>query len=382
MTEAFITATAVALPNAPVDNEAVESVLGLIGGQSSRARRIVLRQNGIKTRHYAIDPATGEPTHTNASLTAEAIRALGGNGFALDDMRCLVAGTSLPDQLMPGHGVMVHGELGGNSACEVVTTAGICLSGLTALKSAWLAVRAGDAANAVATGSELSSSVLRAEHFAAENEARADALKARPWIAFEKDFLRWMLSDGAGAFLVEPQARPGPLNLRIDWIDISSAAHRLPACMYAGGERDANGALTGWAKFSPREWAEKSIFAIKQDVKLLDSQVVEATLENPLREVIARRGLKADDIDWFLPHMSSCYFRQPIADGLARAGLPIPFERWFSNLESCGNTGSASMYIMVDALRRGGRLAAGQRLLCFVPESGRFSGGFMSLTVV
>ena len=382
MTEAFITASAVALPNAPVDNEGIESVLGLIGGQPSRARRVVLRQNGIKTRHYAIDPLTGQSTHTNASLTAEAIRALGDSGFALDDMRCLVAGTSLPDQLMPGHGVMVHGELGGNSACEVVTTAGICLSGLSALKYAWLAVRAGEAANAVATGSELSSCVLRAELFAAENAAQVDALAARPWIAFEKDFLRWMLSDGAGAFLVEPQARPGQLNLRIDWIDISSAAHRLPVCMYAGGEREANGALTGWAKFSPREWAEKSIFAIKQDVKLLDSQVVEATLEIPLREVIHRRKLKADDIDWFLPHMSSRYFRQPIADGLARAGLPIPFERWFSNLESCGNTGSASMYIMVDALRRGGRLASGQRLLCFVPESGRFSGGLMSLTVV
>jgi 3-oxoacyl-[acyl-carrier-protein] synthase-3 len=385
MAEAFITATAVALPNAPVDNDAVESVLGLIGGQPSRARCIVLRQNGIKTRYYAIDPGTGRSTHTNASLTAEAVRALGESGFALDDMRCLVAGTSLPDQLMPGHGVMVHGELGkfaGAPACEVVSTAGICLAGLTALKYAWLAVRSGDAANAVATGSELCYDVLRAEHFAAENAARVDALEARPWIAFEKDFLRWMLSDGAGAFLVEPHARPGRLNLRIDWIDVSSAAHRLPACMYAGGERDADGALTGWAKFSPREWAEKSIFAIKQDVKLLDSQVVEATLENPLREIVARRGLKADDIDWFLPHMSSYYFRQPIADGLARAGLPIPFERWFTNLESCGNTGSASMYIMVDALRRSGRLAVGQRLLCFVPESGRFSGGFMHLTVV
>ena len=386
MSEAFITATAVALPNAPVDNDAIESVLGFIGGQPSRARRIVLRQNGIKTRYYAINPTTGAPTHTNASLTAEAIRALGERGFAVDEMRCLVAGTSLPDQLMPGHGVMVHGELGGesgaNADCEVVSTAGICLAGLSALKYAWLAVRAGDAANAVATGSEISSAILRAEHFAAENAARVDSLESRPRIAFEKDFLRWMLSDGAGAFLVEPQPRAGQLNLRIDWIALSSAARRLPVCMYAGGERDAGGTLIGWTRFSPREWAEKSIFAIKQDVKLLDSQVVEATLENPLRALIARRGLKADDIDWFLPHMSSCYFRQPIAEGLARVGLPIPFERWFTNLENCGNTGSASIYIMVDALLRSGRLAAGQRLLCFVPESGRFSGGFMSLTVV
>jgi 3-oxoacyl-[acyl-carrier-protein] synthase-3 len=379
--EAFITATAVALPNAPVDNDAIESVLGMIGGQPSRARRVVLRQNGIKRRHYAIDPATGRPTHTNASLTAEAVRSLVESGFAVQDIRCLVTGTSMPDQLMPAHGVMVHGELG-NPACEVVSTAGICLSGLSALKYAWLAVRAGDAANAVATGSEVSSAILRAEHFATENAARVEALAAHPWIAFEKDFLRWMLSDGAGAFLVEPQPRPGQLNLRIDWIDLSSAAHRLPVCMYAGAEREGEGTLTGWARFAPRTWAEESIFAVKQDVKLLDRHVVEATLETPLRAVIARRGLQADAIDWFLPHMSSHYFRQPVADALARVGLPLPCERWFTNLETCGNTGSASIYIMLDALRRSGRLSLGQRLLCFVPESGRFSSGFMLLTVV
>jgi 3-oxoacyl-[acyl-carrier-protein] synthase-3 len=37
---------------------------------------------------------------------------------------------------------------------------------------------------------------------------------------------------------------------------------------------------------------------------------------------------------------------------------------------------------MVDELLRSGRLVSGNRLLCFVPESGRFSGGFMHLTVV
>ena len=124
------------------------------------------------------------------------------------------------------------------------------------------------------------------------------------------------------------------------------------------------------------------MFAVRQDVKLLDRHIVEATLENPLREIVARRGLAAAEIDRFLPHMSSYYFRQPLADGLARAGLPIAFERWFTNLATRGNTGSASIYIMIDELRRGGRLAPGERLLCFVPESGRFSSGFMHLTVV
>jgi len=37
---------------------------------------------------------------------------------------------------------------------------------------------------------------------------------------------------------------------------------------------------------------------------------------------------------------------------------------------------------MVDELLRSGRLTAGDRLLCFVPESGRFTGSLMHLTAV
>ena len=67
---------------------------------------------------------------------------------------------------------------------------------------------------------------------------------------------------------------------------------------------------------------------------------------------------------------------------IATAGLPIPRERWFTNLAERGNTGSASPFIMLDELWRSGRIEPGQRLLLFVPESGRFSSGFIHLTAV
>jgi len=37
---------------------------------------------------------------------------------------------------------------------------------------------------------------------------------------------------------------------------------------------------------------------------------------------------------------------------------------------------------MLDELLRSGQVKPGQRLLCFVPESGRFSSGFIHLTAV
>jgi len=376
---AYITRSSVCLPNAPVENDQVEAILGQVGGRPSRARRVVQRSNGIRRRYYVIDPATGEPNFTNASLTAAAVKGLGDRGFSLDEIACLVCGTSNPDQLMPNHAVMVHGELG-VPVCEVVATAGVCVSGATALKYGWMSVMSGGAPNAVVTGSEVASLGLLAQNYDAEPPDSAEILEGRSELAFEKDFLRWMLSDGAGALLIEPAPRPG-LNLRVEWIDIFSYAHLLPACMYVGAEKGPDGALRGWMLYSAREREAKSVFALKQDVRLLNEEVIEHTLVKPLGRVIAQRALSPGEVDWFLPHYSSEYFRAPVADGLARAGLPIPQERWFTNLERVGNVGSASIYIMLDELLKSGRLRDGQHVLCWVPESGRFSSGFIYLTV-
>lgn len=375
--EVFITRTAAYLPLDPVSNDEMEAVLGMAGGKPSKARRLILRSNGIQQRHYAIDRHTGLPAMSNAQLTAAAIRALGED---LGGVECLATGTSMPDQLMPNHAVMVHGELGW-PRLEAVSFAGICLAGAAALKHAWLNVKSGEARRAVASGSELASTGLRARDFEAETEHQLANLEAHPQLAFEKDFLRWMLSDGAGAMLLE-DAPNGTCPLRVEWIELSSAAHELPACMYSGAEKQADGSLASWRNASHAEWGERSIFSLKQDVKLLNEHIVRATLADPLRLLIAKRGLKAEAIDWFLPHLSSMYFAAPVEAALKEVGLPIPRERWFTNLVTKGNTGSASAYIMLDELVRSGRILRGQRILMFVPESGRFSSGFIQLEAV
>ena len=381
---AYIVRTASFLPNEPVHNDAIESVLGMAGGRPSRARAIILRSNGIKQRFYALDRHTGQPTHTNAQLTAQAVRGLLGgeaqDAFALADMACLATGTSTPDQLVPNHGVMVHGELGA-PACEVVSLAGVCLSGLAALKYAWMSVLLG-ASHAVATGSDNPSSILHARHFAAEVAEQVDALREQPQLAFDCDFLRWMLSDGAGAVLLRDRPCLSGLSLRVDWLELCSHAHLLPACMYQGASRRADGSLRGWREHAQADWLGQSLFAVRQDVRLLNENIVEHTLAKPLKAIMHKRQLRAQQIDWFLPHMSSMYFQQPLADALQHIGLPLPQEKWFTNLASKGNTGAASFYIMLDELMRSGRLLPGQTLLCFVPESARFSSGFLHLTVV
>jgi len=67
---------------------------------------------------------------------------------------------------------------------------------------------------------------------------------------------------------------------------------------------------------------------------------------------------------------------------VAEAGLNIPRENWFTNLTEKGNTGSASPFIMLDELFRSGRIQKGHKLLMYIPESGRFSSGFIFMEAV
>lgn len=66
---AYITSTGAFLPGEPVPNERMEQYLGAISERRSRLGRLVLRQNGIQTRHYARTP-DGTYLHTNAQMAA------------------------------------------------------------------------------------------------------------------------------------------------------------------------------------------------------------------------------------------------------------------------------------------------------------------------
>lgn len=376
MSEAYITRVSGYLPNDPVGNDEMAEFLGMIDGKPSRARSIVLRNNGILRRHYALD-RQGRITHTNAQLVARAVEGLAGDGIDLQAMQVLACGTSSPDQFLPSHASQVHGELG--HAMEVVSPSGACCSGMHALKYAWMSVASGNSANAIAAGSELVGPMMRASNFERETE-RYRQLEADPIIGFEKEFLRWMLSDGAAAVLVENAPR-GPMSLKVEWIRSRSFAHELEVCMYAGGDKDEQGAFHGWKEFPPEELAGRSVFSMKQDVKLLGRHIIEVG-SRYVSEVVRENGLSAKDIDHILPHISSMYFRDKLALGLAEQGLDIPQDRWFINLAEVGNVGAASAFLMLDGLLRSGKVRKGQRILLAVPESARFSYAVALFTAV
>jgi len=376
--EVYITNAATFLPNKPVSNDEMEDYLGLIHEQQSKSKRIVLRNNGITQRHYAIDKK-GNPTHTNAEMASLAIRNLFNNDpAAMSAIDLLACGTSSPDQIMPAHGVMVHGWLPETKDIEVVTPAGNCCSGMHALKYAFMSVKLGMSRNAVVTGSERLSRILYSATYE-EEATQLETLSDNPYISFDKEFLRWMLSDGAAAVRLSNQKNQDGITLRIDWLEGASYAHKIEPCMYQGSEK-INGVLKGYMDFSQEEIMRHSMLSIKQDVKLLSENVVRFGIDK-LVEAMKRNNLHPDEVDYFLPHMSSEFFRKKIADKMEEDGIPVPQEKWFSNLSRTGNVGSASIYFMIEELMHSKRLQKGQKMLLIVPESARFSYVYGQLTV-
>ncbi|HEY9045186.1 MAG TPA: beta-ketoacyl-ACP synthase III [Ohtaekwangia sp.] len=375
----YITKLASYYPNGPVSNEDIEKFLGLINNQSSKARPLILRNNQIKTRYYSFDKE-GKTTHTNTNLTRLAIEKLFDKDFKQADIELLSCGTTTPDQMLPPHAAMVHGELGGNPV-EINTASGSCSAGIQALKFGYMSVLSGNTDNAVCTGSERFSKWMQAKFFKEEAEKVAQLEGGDGMIAFEKDFLRFMLSDGAAAALLKDKPNTEGLSLKVEWIEQRSYAHELPACMYYGAVKDESGKFIGWNDLEQEQWTGKSVFALKQDTKLLGEFIVKKGGEL-MKELVEKKKVDIKNLSYFLPHLSSNYFASRIAKELEVLNIDIPSSKWFTNLTWVGNVGAASPLLMLEELFNSGRLKKGDTILMMIPESARFNYGYVFLTVV
>src|SRR5262249_9060643 len=229
-------------------------------------------------------------------------------------------------------------------------------------------IRSGEQRRAVACASELTSRFFRPGFFEVTR-----SFKERGRIPFDAEFLRWMLSDGAGAAVLEGRPNERSLSLRVDWIDLVSYADRFDVCMYAGATKNRETGNLGcsWYDYSSvAEAAYDGSVLLKQDLGLLDNIVLLGV--GRYFELIEAGKFSPADVDWMVCHYSSHHFRGKIFDLLLKGGGMIPEERWFTNLYTKGNTGSASIFIMLEELLNEGRCRSGQKILCMVPESGRF----------
>ncbi len=358
------------LPGEAVDNAGMDAYVAPLNRLSERIKRRILGENGILQRYYAIN-AEGQTVVSNTQMAARAIHsALAASGAQLQDISYLASGSSGGDALMPGFASMIQGEMAA-PPMETLSVHGICAASVGALQAAALAVESGAHARAMAVASEMPSRLFKRSRFASQGY-NTD---------FDSHFLRWMLSDGAGAVQLGNASQPATiagtngLRLKLEWTHLRSFAGDYPVCMQLGLTADRATSHLDFPGWADAEAA--GALALRQDIRLLPhlfDVCIHEYADLAHKGWVPERG-----IDHFLCHYSSERFIPVVDELMNKAQLAIPRDRWWSNLAWRGNTGAASIFIMLAEFlqKEASRLKDGDTVLCFIPESGRFTAGYM-----
>ncbi len=363
----FVIGTGSFLPGDPIDNNAIDQFIKPINAKSSRIKNLILKENGIQTRHYGINQ-DGESRLSLAEMTAFAARqALENARIELKDIECLTAGTTAADIIAPGFANMIQGELSAQPM-ETSSHSGICASGIAALRYAADGIELGRYKHALVCAGEFPSRLFKASRFAGGYD-----------LDFDSHFLRWMLSDGAGSLILSSRPSETRPSLMLTNIHLRSFSGDFSTCMHLGSsiENQKKG-FYDYASFSEAEQAG-SLF-LRQNIRMLP-QLFEVCLHE-YALMVKNKVINPSEISHFVCHYSSEKFAGVMEDLLIKADLMIPREKWFSNLKSKGNMGAASIFVMLDDLIKERNPKVGEKILCFIPESGRFSVGYILFEMV
>lgn len=189
-------------------------------------------------------------------------------------------------------------------------------------------------------------------------------------MALEKDFLRFMLSDGASAVLLQDNPGNGKA-LKVEWVEMTSFANELPTCMFMGAESEENGDLRSWKSFSNQERIDRSLFVVKQDVKLLGNHAVPYWAKH-IKYCLEKHKVSPDTISYVLPHVSSMFFYDKIINELKQTGIGIDEGKWFTNLPKVGNIASAAIFAILDEFWKTRELTSGEKYCCLFLKAGVF----------
>ena len=322
---------------------------------------MILRANGISSRHYALDEKQNclEDVY---DLGRNAVMDLLAKQEKSPVVTYLSAGSTNTPLVAPGIATILHDRLAENTnvfqKVEISSSAGVCSSGAQSIINAYRAIKTGEHKNALCVGAENPSAILKSSVISLIDDLNAHRdIRKSKW--FMTVFLRSMLSDGAGAMMLSDQPRSKGLSLKFNWVYSQSFANEAPLCMSLEG---------------------KSL-RLGQDLEVLNSYM-KPCVQKFLSEAFESREDSIADYSIVLPHLSSFYFRSHLLDALETYSSGDSIPRYWTNLATKGNTGSASIFIILDEYLKSHEINNGEKILLFVPESGQFNFVMISLTVI
>ena len=334
-----------ALPGPPVSTEAlIDAVEARFGDVVRRRAALALAQRmGIATRHVCRGwQASGEgpePGRSNPELAAQAVRAaLTQAGLGPRDIGYLIGHTATPAQPLPANIAMVADHLDyGGPHLELRQA---CTGFANALMIAFSLLAAPAARPVVIVGSETGSVFF-------------DPVRARGDTGQLVNLVQ--MGDGAGAVVLGPAAA-GANRLSAAWFG-AIGLHRAPGLqmLVGGSNRPAGGA-------APLEF-DHDYATIADTGRYLFEAGVAAALA---------QGVRLAEVNHIIPHQVSGRIGDQLADHFG-----IPRERCFVHADRVGNTGSAAIWLALDALRASG-IGPGERVLVLGAEATKhMHGGFL-----
>ncbi|MCP4640561.1 MAG: 3-oxoacyl-ACP synthase [bacterium] len=365
----YVTGSGTYLPGEPVPFADIDTVLGPLPDAPRRIRRwmdstahIMAEVLDLQYAHYAIDPDTREFTEDNVTMATKAARlALEAAGIEAGDVDLICYGSAHQDQ-MPTASVRIQEALG-IDRCDELSIHANCTSAYKALYLAHELVRHGRNQTALVMSSSMSSSELRAEYY---NQELVDK---------ESLFLRWFLSDGAGAAMVS--ADPGQTRrFELESTYIESVGGNRPSLMF--NKRPAY-----W--LNPRDEYEQALHHLRQQFRnALATEVFQgegrSIFTDGLRRMVERESVPLDKVRYFQVNMPTKHVIDMIMDECEALG--IPRSSLYTKLDTLGYCGPPMVFVCLDRILRDEPFEPGDRILSFVTEVSKFMQAGYAITYV
>jgi 3-oxoacyl-[acyl-carrier-protein] synthase-3 len=316
----------------------------------------IRQRTGITQRYFA-SPGQGP---TDLALPAAEL-ALESAGLKPDDIDYVLFNTMTPDHLLPGSAPMLATRLG----CKNVPALDLrtqCAAMLYAFQVADSLLKSGAARRILIVGAEAHAPIMPWSDWDVLDgssdrrpspEAWERATRHRGWAI--------IFGDGAGALVVERSETPG---VGLVAIDLQADGRYAPLLCIPTGFRER--------PYLPPGALDDDRALLHMDGREVFKHAI-VKLPRSVESVCRRAGVDIAEVDWFIAHQANQRINEAVCH---RLGVPV--EKMPSNIDRLGNTSGATIPILMDEMRRDGRLKKGQ-LVCVVALGAGFHWGSLLL---
>ena len=301
-----ILATGSSLPELCVPNSHFESIM-------DTSDEWIVSRTGIKSRHIA----SHETTATLGEAAARA--AMYKSGLCPGDIGLVIFATITPTSRVPSMASLICEQLDISRAIAFDINAA-CTGFIYACTAARAMMESAGINNALIIGAETLSTIT-------DYSDRTTAI---------------LFADGAGAAVLGRCESGGIL---AEYISGEPDSSRVLYCDYPAENTPFTEGKKPTEPHIMMNGKRVFVFAI-------------GAMTEAINAVLQKSGLSADNIKWIVPHQANTRIIKSTA-----SRMEVPLERFFINLDTCGNTSSASIPIALDQLDQAHPLAPGDRII-------------------